>query len=58
MRRARIFRAPGGVTLVRAAKILDSYQVEEGVDTDEKINFKKASLKCERSLLFLMKYHS
>jgi len=38
MRRARVFRAPGGgVTLVRAAKILDSYQVEEGVDTDEKI---------------------
>jgi chaperonin GroEL len=27
----------GGVTLVRAAKILDSYQVEAGVDTDEQI---------------------
>ncbi len=27
----------GGVTLVRAAKILDSYQVEEGGDADEKI---------------------
>ncbi len=27
----------GGVTLVRAAKVLDSYQVEEGGDPDEKI---------------------
>jgi chaperonin GroEL len=27
----------GGVTLVRAAKILDSYQVEEGGDADEQI---------------------